>query len=312
MQATELTRIIREIGRGKNAARDLNREDARALFGAMLAGDIPDLQLGAVLMALRIKGESLEELAGFLEACEAGYPHLTAPAGSVPLVIPAYNGARQLPNLTPLLAQLVARAGVPVLVHGVTRDPGRVTTHEVFAALGVVPAASADEAAAQLRERGLALIAIDVLAPALARVLAIRRTMGVRSSGHTLAKMLQPFTTAAVRLVSVTHPEYVTRMREFFTRYAANALLLRGAEGEAVAHPRREPAIDWLDGQSVASWSGGPTETPLLPDSREAAVTAAWIEEALAGKHPLPTAITHQVACCVKATHGVARQLRNA
>ena len=64
MQAVEITRLIKEIGRGKNAARDLNREDARALFAAMLAGDIPDLQLGAVLMALRIKGESLEELAG--------------------------------------------------------------------------------------------------------------------------------------------------------------------------------------------------------------------------------------------------------
>jgi anthranilate phosphoribosyltransferase len=63
MEATELTRIIKEIGRGKNAARDLNREDARALFAAMLAEKIPDLQLGAVLMALRIKGESMEELA---------------------------------------------------------------------------------------------------------------------------------------------------------------------------------------------------------------------------------------------------------
>ncbi len=308
MQTAELTRIIREIGRGKNAARDLNRQDARALFAAMLDGDIPDLQLGAVLMALRIKGESLEELAGFLEACEACYPHLPAPAGTVPLVIPAYNGARQLPNLTPLLAQLVARAGVPVLVQGVTHDPGRVTTHDVFAAMGVAPAASTDEAGLQLRNRGFAFIAIDVLAPPLARVLAIRQKMGVRSSGHTLAKMLQPFTTPAVRLVSVTHPEYLTRMRAFFTGYAAQALLLRGAEGEAVAHPRREPAIDWLDGGSVASWNAGAAETPLLPDSRDAAVTAAWIQEALAGTQPVPAAITHQVTCCIRAAQCVARE----
>lgn len=301
MQSSELTRIIREIGRGKNAARDLKWEDARALFAAMLAGEVPDLQLGAVLMALRIKGESLEELAGFLDACEACYPHLIAPAGTVPLVIPAYNGARQLPNLTPLLARLVARAGVPVLVQGVTSDPGRVTTYEVLAAMGVTPAASAGEAGSRLREQGLAFIAIDVLSPPLARVLAIRRKMGVRSSGHTLAKMLQPFTSGAVRLVSVTHPEYVTRMREFFTRHAANALLLRGAEGEAVAHPRREPAIDWLDGRCVTSWRADAEEAPSLPESRDAAATAAWIEEALAGKHPLPAAIAHQAECCIKA-----------
>jgi anthranilate phosphoribosyltransferase len=308
MQTSELTRLIKEIGRGKNAARDLNRVDARALFAAMLAGEIPDLQLGAVLMAMRIKGESLEELAGFLEACETSYTHLMPPAGTVPLVIPAYNGARQLPNLTPLLAHLVARAGVPVLVHGVTADAGRVTTCEVFAAMGTDAAPTPEAAQAQLRERNLAFVAIDALAPSLARLLALRRAMGVRSSGHTLAKMLQPFTTPAVRLVSVTHPEYVIRMREFFTRYAAHALLLRGAEGEAVAHPRREPALDWLDGVSVDSWNAGVAENPPLPESRDAAVTAAWINGALAGLHVVPAAIAHQVACCVKAAQLVAAQ----
>ncbi len=309
MEAPELTRIIREIGRGKNAARDLNCDDARALFAAMLAGAVPDLQLGAVLMALRIKGESLEELAGFLAACEACYPHLTAPAGAVPLVIPAYNGARQLPNLTPLLAHLVARAGVPVLVQGVAADSARVTTHEVLAAMGVGAARSLEEAQSQLSARGLAFVDIDVLAPPLARVLALRRKMGVRSSGHTLAKMLQPFATPAVRLVSVTHPEYVVRMRQFFTRYAANALLLRGAEGEAVAHPRREPALDWLNGESVETWSAAVAENPLLPvlpESRDAVVTAEWINGALAGAYPIPAAIAYQAACCVRATQLVA------
>jgi len=305
MEAIALTRIIKEIGRGKNAARDLNRGDARALFAAMLAGEIPDLQMGAVLMALRIKGESLEELAGFLEACEACYTHLTAPAGTVPLVIPAYNGARQLPNLTPLLAQLVARAGVPVLVQGVDADPGRVTTYEVLVAMGISAARSIAETQAQLSERGLAFVSIDMLAPPLARLLALRRKMGVRSSGHTLAKMLQPFTTPAVRLVSVTHPEYVVRMREFYTHYAANALLLRGAEGEAVVHPRREPSIDWLNGETVDTWNARADEMPLLPESRDAGVTAAWINDALAGRHPIPAAIAHQVACCVRASRCV-------
>ena len=304
MEPTELTRIIKEIGRGKNAARDLHRDDAQALFAAVLAGEVSDLPLGAVLMALRIKGESLDELAGFIDACEASYPHLTAPAGTVPLVIPAYNGARQLPNLTPLLAHLVAREGVPVLVQGVLRDAGRVTTLEVLAAMGIGASASIAEAQTQLHTRRLAFISIDRLAPALARVLSLRRLMGVRSSGHTLAKMLQPFNGPAVRLVSVTHPDYVVRMREFFTladTNGANALLLRGAEGEAVAHPRREPAIDWLDGKSVETWRADAEDNPPLPASRDALVTAEWINDALAGKHPVPAAIAHQAACCVKA-----------
>lgn len=301
MDAKLLTGFIKEIGRGKNAARDLSREDAKTLFAAILNNEIPPLQLGAILIALRIKGESLDELAGFLEACEAGYPHLTAPAGTVPLVIPAYNGARQLPNLTPLLAALVARAGVPVLVHGVPQDPGRVTTMEVFAAMGILPAHSAAEVSEQLANRKLAVIAIDTLVPKLAHVLSLRREIGLRSSAHTLVKMLQPFSTPAVRLVSVTHPEYLDRMRAFFTQHSGGALLLRGAEGEAVAHPRREPVIEWLDGKTSEVWRGAPEENPELPDGREAAVTAAWITDALAGKHPLPAAIAHQVECCARA-----------
>jgi anthranilate phosphoribosyltransferase len=301
MEEAALVRIIREIARGKHAVRELPRAEAQSLFAAMLEDTIPPLQLGAVLIAMRIKGESIEELAGFLDACEACYQHLAAPAGKVPLVIPAYNGARRLPNLTPLLALLVARAGVPVLVHGVADDPGRVTTLEIFAAMGMDAARDLAEAETQMASRGLALISIDSLAPPLARVLQLRRQLGVRSSGHTLVKMLQPFTTRSLRLVSVTHPEYLDRMRAFFTTTAGPALLLRGAEGEAVAHPRREPAIEWLDGGSAEVWRGVADSQPELPDDRDAQVTAAWITAALAGEHRVPAAIAHQAACCVRA-----------
>jgi anthranilate phosphoribosyltransferase len=222
------------------------------------------------------------------------------PAGTVPLVIPAYNGARQLPNLTPLLASLVAREGVPVLVHGVPDDPGRVTTIEVFQAMGITPAQSIAEAEEQLATRKLAVIAIDTLAPAIARTLNLRRDIGLRSSAHTLVKMIQPFTTKAVRLVSVTHPEYLERMRAFFTQHSANALLLRGAEGEAVAHPRREPVIEWLDGKTAETWRTVPEENPELPEGRDTVITAQWIKDALTGKHPLPSAISHQASCCLK------------
>ncbi len=304
MDPKQLIGIIKEIGRGKNAARDLSREDAKILFSAILNNDIPPLQLGAILIALRIKGESLEELAGFLEACEASYAHLQAPAGTVPLVIPAYNGARQLPNLTPLLASLVAREGKPVLVHGVPDDPGRVTTLEIFEAMGISPARSTAEAEEQIASRNLAVIAIDTLAPAIARTLKLRREIGLRSSAHTLVKMIQPFTTKAVRLVSVTHPEYLDRMRAFFTQHSSDALLLRGAEGEAVAHPRREPTIEWLDGKTAEIQRGAPEDNPELPDSRDARVTALWIQDALAGKRATPTAIAHQVTCSVQAQIG--------
>lgn len=300
MDEATLAGYIKEIGRGKNAAGDLSREDARSLFTAMLGGIVPDLQLGAVLIALRVKGESLEELAGFAAACEASYNHLQTPRDSVPVVIPSYNGARQLPNLVPLLALLLARAGLPVLIHGVTRDPGRVTTREVLAALGIAPAMSAGEVRRDLAERRLAFMPVEALAPQIAATLALRAKLGVRNSAHTLVKMLQPFAGAALRIVSVTHPAYLTQMRAYFTTYDTAALLLRGAEGEAVAHPRRAPSIDWAFGGSVQTWKHEARPATELPD-RSAAETARWIDAVLNDKAPIPAAIMHQIECCRRA-----------
>lgn len=296
MNSIDLARVIKEIGRGRHAG-DLSREDAEALFTAILDGRVADLELGAVLIALRVKGESLEELAGFLAACEASYAHLEAPVGTIPVVIPSYNGARVLPNLVPLLARLLAREGIPVLMHGVTRDSGRVTTCEVLQELGVLPAAGGAEAESRLANERLAFLPITTIAPALARVLALRMRLGVRNSAHTLVKMLQPFSGPAIRLVSVTHPDYLTRMGEYFTGYAADALLLRGAEGEAVAHPRREPVIKWAHGGAVETWTAPREDSVALP-ARGAADTARWIHAALDGRVPIPAHVMHQVKCC--------------
>lgn len=303
MDEATLARFIKEIGRGKNAARDLSREHARSLFSAMLGGLVPDLQLGAILIALRVKGESLEELAGFAAACEASYNHLPALSdGGVPVVIPSYNGARQLPNLVPLLALLLAREGIPVLIHGVMRDPGRVSTREVLEALQIQPSMSPADVRTRLSATRLAFMPIEVMAPEVAALLSLRTTLGVRNTAHTLAKMLQPFASPAVRIVSVTHPEYLTRMREYFTTFDSDALILRGAEGEAVAHPRREPAIAWAcDGTSEVWSEEAPADSPALPADREAHTTARWIEAVLEGQVPVPATIAHEIACCRRA-----------
>lgn len=63
-------KIIKEIGRGKNHARDLDRDTARGLYAHMLNGEVPDLELGGVLIALRIKGEGEAEMLGFYEAMQ--------------------------------------------------------------------------------------------------------------------------------------------------------------------------------------------------------------------------------------------------
>jgi anthranilate phosphoribosyltransferase len=112
--------------------------------------------------------------------------------------------------------------------------------------------------------------------------------------------MLQPFSAPALRIVSVTHPEYLARMREYFTTYDSDALLVRGAEGEAVAHPRREPAVDWAHGGAVETWTAARAAEPELP-YKDADATARWTEAALQGQAETPAPIIHQVECCKRA-----------
>jgi anthranilate phosphoribosyltransferase len=307
-------RFIKEIGRGQKGARSVSREDARELYAAILAGRVSDLELGGLLLAMRIKGESSDEIAGFLEAAEASFAPLPAPPGDhAPVVIPSYNGARKLPNLTPLLALLLAREGVPVLVHGVRTDPGRVTSAEIMAELGLPVAATADDVLAAAARGEPAFMPIEALAPKLAHMLSLRAILGVRNSTHTLVKILQPFAGAALRLVSYTHPEYLETLGAYFTTAApggrGDAFLMRGTEGETVANPHRAQQIDWFHGgeRTLLVERDAPTDDlATLPEGRDAAATAQWIARALRGEEPVPAPVAAQVAQCVR----VARALR--
>jgi len=300
-------RYIKEIGRGVNGARALPREDAQALFDAMLAGRLSDLELGAVLMAYRIKGEAPHELAGMLEAAHAHCRPLAAPPDRQVVVIPSYNGARKQPNLVPLLALLLAREQVPVLVHGTRLFSGRVTSLTLFEALGIALCASTDEAAARLRGGNghgpLAVLPVDVLSPGLSQLLERRNVIGLRNSAHTVAKMLQPVgehsPAEALRLYSYTHPEYRETLTDYFSHEPANVLLARGTEGEVVADARRGSRIDWLhDGHQqtmVDPTAGSLAEVPELPAGSDVAETVAWTRKVLDGTVPVPGPIATQV-----------------
>ncbi len=298
--------LIKEIGRGAHGARALSREVAGALYAAMLEARVSDVELGAILIAYRIKGETPDELAGMLSAAHQHLTPIQAPAGrGRPVSIPSYNGARKQANLTPLLALLLARRGVPVIVQGVRADSGRVTSAQIFAAMGIAAAPSSDAAAQALQRDNLAFVPIDVLSPALTRLLQLRSVLGVRNSTHTLVKLLNPFTDAnAVRLVNYTHPPYRDSLMGLFGQFpdlaGGDILLARGTEGEAVADTRRQVQIDWMhDGQSdvLVEAARRDLDMPLppQPDSLDATTTAAWIRALLNDPSRIPDAIVRQV-----------------
>lgn len=309
----ELNKIIKEVGRGKNHARDIDFDTALALYGAMLDGEVPDLEMGSILIALRIKGEGEAEMRGFYQAMQSRVMRLQAPNGRpMPVVIPSYNGARRQGNLTPLLAQVLNRLGLPVLVHGVSEDATRVTSEAVFAALGIVPVTTAEQAQAKLDRGELAFVTINHLCPPMAKQLSLRWRMGVRNSAHTLAKLATPFgEREALRLSSVSHPEYVPRVATFFSAIDAPAILLNGTEGEVYANPQRCPAISYVGGaaQQAEVWVERQPEVAVpLPADKSAAETARWTEEVLNHQRPLPEALRLQIACCLRASGQCASQ----
>jgi anthranilate phosphoribosyltransferase len=307
-------RFIKEIGRGVKGARSMSRDDARELYKAMLEGRVSDLELGGILLAMRIKGESVDEIAGFMDAAETSFAPLPTPPGEfAPVLIPSYNGSRKLANLTPLLALLLAREGVPVLVHGVRQDPGRVTTAEIFAEMGIGATGSTADMLDAFAQHKPCFMPIERLAPELSHQLALRRILGVRNSTHTIVKILQPFEGPALRLVSYTHPEYLTMLTGYFGGVApaqrGDAFLMRGTEGETVANANRAQQIDWFHGgaQTLLAERDAPTdELAPAPEGRDAAATADWIARALRGEQPVPAPIAAQAAHCIR----VARALR--
>ncbi len=292
--AMGISQYLKEIGRGKQGARSLSREHAADLFGQVLDGTVTDLEIGAFCLAMRIKGETVPEMCGFLDAAAARLNHV--PAGERPLVVlPSYNGARKLPVLTPLLALLLAKRGAPVLIHGTATESGRISVEPVLQALGIHPL----ERIRAVAPGEAAFVATELLCPGLKRLLDARRVIGLRNSAHSLVKLMNPCAGPAVIVGSYTHPEYGESMAALYQAMGATALLLRGTEGEVVADARRLPQMDGFI-RGVRSTlqpgrKGTLTALPELPREIDAHSTAEYVREVLAGRKNVPESLALQV-----------------
>jgi anthranilate phosphoribosyltransferase len=289
-------KYIKEIGRGKDGARALTREQAADLFGQVLDGTVTDLEIGGFCLAMRIKGETPQEMAGFLDATHQRLQLVPSAGETLTIVIPSYNGARKLPVLTPLLALLLAREGLPVLIHGTATESTRVFTSEVLLALDI----PAQKAIKTIANGEVAFMPTALLCPGLQRLLDVRRVVNLRNPAHSLVKLMNPCVGKSLLVSSYTHPEYAISMAATLELMGTNALLLRGTEGEAVADPRRSPKMQaFVGGQAVdlQTHQSGPLATlPELPTEIDAATTAAYIRQVLAGQQAVPAPIAQQVA----------------
>jgi anthranilate phosphoribosyltransferase len=294
-----IAQYIKEIGRGKDGARALSREQASDLLGQVLDGRVSDLEIGAFCLAMRIKGETAQEMAGFLDAVHARLNLVASPSTEPMVVIPSYNGARRLPVLSPLLALLLARRGVPVLMHGQQTEDKRICAQNVLLAGAFIKESAIKNIAFQSFEKHFEYRPTAALLPSLARLLDVRRTVGVRNSAHSLVKLMNPVAGPALIISSYTHPEYLHSMTQTLLLTQGHAMLLRGTEGEAVADARRTPQMDvFLNGQAhcvQAQQEGSLQTVPDLPPDTSAEATAQYTHDVLDGRKSVPTPIALQV-----------------
>jgi anthranilate phosphoribosyltransferase len=266
------------------------------LFADALNGRMPDGVLGALLVALRMKGETVDELLGLADAWralpEARVPPL--PEGPLPIVIGSYNGARRQPNLLPLFALLLARLGLRVIVHGPRAVAGRVSSAEILQALRLPPVKEVAAIPAALAASRCCFVPLEVLSPSLHRLLAWRELIGVRHLGHSYVKVINPCAGRALRITGITHPPYRELLRAYFTTARADALLLRGHEGEAIASLSRLPPLDWYRSGELAELAGAGTPPVPAPCTIDAAATADYTLRALAEPHRVPSVLLAQ------------------
>ena len=288
-------KYIKEIGRGREGARSLSREQANDLFGQVLDGEVTDLEIGGFCLAMRIKGETADEMAGFLDATHARLSRVPDNGGKPIIVIPSYNGARKLPALTPLLALLLAREGLPVLVHGTATESTRVYTSGILAALSIKTWNAVDAIA----DADVAFAPTSLLCPGLQRLLEVRRVVNLRNSAHSVVKLMNPCMGKSLLVSSYTHPEYAVSMAATFELMQINAVLLRGTEGESVADARRMPQMDgFVRGHRLLlqeAQSGTLPSLPDLPKEFDADTTATYIRSVMAGTSAVPSSIAQQV-----------------
>ncbi|TGD73683.1 glycosyl transferase family protein [Mangrovimicrobium sediminis] len=237
---------VRILGKGRTGSRSLSREEAAAAFGMILRGEIEELQLGAFLMLLRVKEETGEELAGFVDACREHM--LQPPEGlQVDLDWSSYAGKKHHHPWYILAMLLLRDAGYRVLVHGCDgHTAGRLYTEQAMGELGLPVAADWHECAAQLDTSGLSYLPLRAFCQPLHQLVQLRPLLGLRSPVNTLTRMLNPLR-ARASIQSVFHPAYGT-LHQDADRLLGQpvSLVFKGESGEVEIKPNADTRLQCL------------------------------------------------------------------
>ncbi len=214
----------------KVAAREaLSREDARAAFEIIMSGAATPSQIGGFLMALRVRGETVDEIVGAVGAMRARMLPVEAPQDAIDIVGTGGDGAGTY-NISTLASLIVAGAGVPVAKHGNRALSSKSGTADALSCLGVKLDIGPEAIARCIREAGVGFMFAQQHHSAMRHVGPTRVELGTRTIFNLLGPLSNP---AGVKqqLVGVYAPEWVDPLAEVLRDLGSESVWVVHGEG---------------------------------------------------------------------------------
>ena len=210
--------------------RSLSRDTSREVMEAILTGQVSPAQFGALVTALRMKGESADEIAGFLQSMRA---HATrVELGDLPAVDACGTGGRGVSwfNVTTTAALIAAGAGAKVAKHGNRSFTRKSGSADAFEALGVQLAVRPEVVAQCVREAGIGFMFAQAFHPSMKFAAPLRREIGTRTVFNLLGPLTNP---AGVRrqLLGVANPSLAATMADALRQMGAIRVLVVAGHG---------------------------------------------------------------------------------
>ncbi|WEX79024.1 anthranilate phosphoribosyltransferase [Sinorhizobium numidicum] len=214
----------------KVAAREaLNRDDARAAFEIIMSGAATPSQIGGFLMALRVRGETVDEIVGAVSAMRARMLPVEAPEGAIDIVGTGGDGAGTY-NISTLASLIVAGSGVPVAKHGNRALSSKSGTADALSCLGVKLDIGPEAIGRCIREAGLGFMFAQQHHSAMRHVGPTRVELGTRTIFNLLGPLSNP---AGVKyqLVGVYAPQWVIPLAEVLRDLGSERVWVVHGEG---------------------------------------------------------------------------------
>lgn len=241
----------------------LTADEAAEAMEEVMAGEATPAQLGGLLMALRTKGETVDEVDGLARTMLAFANPVTPP---VPVIDTCGTGGDRTGtfNISTIAAIVVAGAGVPVAKHGNRAASSRCGSADLLEALGVridLPPAGVERC---LAEAGIAFMFAPVFHPAMGHAAPVRRELRVPTAFNFLGPLTNPARPFA-QVVGVSDERMLPLMAEVLARRGTRAKLFRGADGIDELTTTGPSKVFEVDAGAVTEGSTDPAELGLSP-----------------------------------------------